>query len=252
MIYPVLLCAVASASTVLGGVMVAFIKNMTPGLLAVFQGFAAGVMITISVVEMLPHSLSEFTYIMGMNGLYAVSAVVLIFICGWLAGIAIAAAADRLCRLDGTNNCTGRISFITTAVMVLHNLPEGMVTIFSGMEDAQMALGMALAVALHNIPEGVVVASSAMAVTNSVYSSMVRCFVAGFSEFAGGVIAAFIFRSMVNGAFVAAVYCAVSGVMMQVSLCELIPCGRKLSCTGHTAAGIAAGAVVIYLGLQLI
>lgn len=252
MIYPVLLCAIASFSTMIGGIAVAFIKNMTTEVLAVFQGFAAGVMITISLVEMMPGSLSEFIHTSDNNIFFGTAVFVLILTGGWFAGIAISYIADRVCCVKKTMNGAGRISLVTTAVMVLHNLPEGMVTIFSGMEDAQMGLGMAFAVALHNIPEGVAVASSVICAGSTKGRGVAHSFVAGLSEFAGGVAAAVIFRNMLSAAFTATVFAAVSGVMMQVSLCELIPNGIKMSEKRYTVYGIAAGAAVIYCGLRLI
>lgn len=249
MIYAVIICAVASLSTALGGIIVVLIKNITDGMMSVFQGFAAAVMITVSFGEMLPHALKIM--FMHTEHFCAAVALIVLFLFGWLAGMLISEGAEGLYRNDSKDTEVKKISIITTTVMVLHNLPEGMLTIFTGMSDAEFGLKMAAAVALHNIPEGVVVASSAVCAGNSKLKGLWHSFLAGFSEFTGGIVAALIFCGKVDDLFISAILCAVSGVMVQTSLCELIPSGLKLADKKYTVYGSVLGLMVIIAGILI-
>ena len=247
MIYPVLLCAFASLSTVLGGLIVALLGEISDRTMSFFQGFAAGVMITVSFAEMFVRcceNMAEY-----MSAFYAVAATVLFMLAGWFAGLGISRTADYIYRDSGEYTQLVRISLVTTAVMVLHNLPEGMLTIFSGMEDAAFGLEMALAVALHNIPEGIVVASGVLYITSSRKRAVWHSFFAGISEFAGGLAAAIVLRGCVSSFAVGCVLAVVGGIMVQTSLCELLPSAVKQSGIKSTVTGFAAGAAVIYISL---
>ena len=141
----------------------------------------------------------------------AVAVVVLLFAAGWFAGKSISCAADCMCRDSEEYTQAVRITLVTTAVMVLHNLPEGMLTIFSGMQDARFGLEMAVAVALHNIPEGVVVASGVLYLTSSRKKAVGQSFFAGISEFAGGLAAAVILKGVASSFAVGGVLALVLG-----------------------------------------
>ena len=247
MIYAVMLCAFAAFSTGVGGIIVAFFRELKSSTMSVFQGFAAGVMVAVSAVEMMPRCFGELAAVAGAERALLGSAV--LFAAGWASGGGISAVADYIYKDKCESGTAKRISLVTTAVMVLHNLPEGMLTIFSGAADAEFGLKMAIAVALHNIPEGVVVASGVMFVTASRRQALWHSFMAGASEFAGGIMAAVLLGGMADTVFTAAVLGVVSGIMVQTSLCELAPAGVKLSGYRHTFCGIAAGAAVIYLSL---
>ncbi len=250
MIYPVMLCAFSSLSTGIGGCIVALFPRISQRTMAAFQGFAAGVMVTVSVVEMLPRCFENMMD--DMPPLYAAVYITLLLTAGWLAGIGISAAADYIYKDKKEYTSAVRISLVTTAVMVLHNLPEGMLTVFSSMEDMRFGLEMAVAVALHNIPEGIVVASGVMYLTHSGAKAVARSFFAGISEFIGGMAAVLVFGGMADGAFIGAVLAAVGGMMLQISVCELVPASVKLAGRLNAAAGFAAGAMIIYISLYAI
>ena len=247
MIYPFLLCAVASFATGAGGVIVAMVKNMTEKTLSVLQGFAAGVMVTISFCEMLPNCFDKF--MAGHDTATAVVYTACVFLLGWMTAIFIGKIVDYVYANNEDATSVEKVSLITTAVMILHNLPEGMLTIFSGFSDQHFALEMALAVALHNIPEGVVVAAGVLCITDSKRKAVFQSFFAGLCEFVGGVTAVLIFADFVNETFISMVLAVVSGVMVQTSLCQLLPDSIKISSPRYAIGGFIAGTVVIYLGI---
>lgn len=247
MIYPFMLCALASFATGAGGVLVVMLKNMTEKTISVFQGFAAGVMVTISFIEMLPNCFENLMVKMGAAK--AAFSTGIIFFIGWLTAIFIGVIADFVYDNSSVTTPLGKVSLITTAVMILHNLPEGMLTIFSGFGDKQFAAEMALAVALHNIPEGVVVASGVLCITSSKKKAVCQSFFAGLCEFIGGVAAVLIFGNFISESLLSAVLAVVSGIMVQTSLCQIMPDSIRISHPKYTFGGFSLGMAVIYLGI---
>lgn len=249
MLYAILLCAVASLATGAGGLIVAMWPDISHRTLSAFQGFAAGVMITVSFINMLPNSMTDFSVMLGTAGACVIVAV--LFAAGW--GISLLMAHIIIPDSDdGQNSAVRKMCLITTAVIVLHNLPEGMLTSFSGFSDRQLGVQMAAAVALHNIPEGVAVASAVICMTSSKPKAVLHSFAAGMAELAGGAAALVLMHGFITPHILNGVLAVISGVMVQVSLCQLIPNGAKIHSIASVIAGAIAGSATIAIGILMI
>ena len=250
MAYAILLCAVASLSTGAGGIIVALWPKMSCRILAVFQGFAAGVMIGISFLNMLPNSYEDLSKRMDLaNALVWLWGL---FILGWVISVIMSyiVVPDKSCS-NGKETIKS-ICIITTMVIIMHNLPEGMLTAFSGYSDRKLGADMAFAVALHNIPEGVAVASSVMCLTASKAKAVAHSFAAGLAELAGGTAALVLMQSFITPHMLNMVMAVISGIMVQVSLCQLIPGGIKLHSAIAVLVGTILGVATISLGILII
>lgn len=251
MIYAVMLCAVASLATGAGGVLVALWPHISVRTLSFFQGFAAGVMITISFANMLPEAYTSFAETYTPLQAAAVSAA--LFAAGWGISLVLEHIAMSGSKFKEKQNVDMyRMSIITTAVIVLHNLPEGMLTGVAGFTDRQLGLRMAFAVALHNIPEGMAVAISSLCITSSKPKVVLHSFAAGLAELAGGVAALVVMHNFITPQMLNCVLGIISGIMMQISLCQLIPAGVKIHSYSTVLAGTIAGFATISLGLLMI
>lgn len=249
MSYAILLCAVASLATGAGGVIVALWPRMSPKVLAFFQGFAAGVMIGISFLNMLPNSFADLSNRSG--NMQAAGALLGLFTLGWALSLLLAHMVVPCGYADDMAHIKS-VCIITTMIIVMHNLPEGMLTAFSGYSDRQLGADMALAVALHNIPEGIAVASSVVCVTSSKLKGIFHSFAAGMAELVGGVVALLILHRFITPQLLNMVLAVISGVMVQVSLCQLIPGGAKLCSVYVALMGVIAGVATISLGIFII
>ncbi|MBQ7284470.1 MAG: ZIP family metal transporter [Oscillospiraceae bacterium] len=251
MFYAVVLCAVASLATGAGGVIVAFSQNFSDKKLAVSQGFAAGVMLGVSFMDMLPHSFNHFgTY---MPPWKTILYIAVLLAAGWVVSLLLAKLAVPQQEDDDENiMAVRRLCFVTTAVVMLHNLPEGMLTSFSGFNNKEFGLQIAFAVALHNIPEGMAVASSVMYITSSKLKAVWQSFAAGIAELLGGVIALAVMHRFITQSFLMATLAVISGIMVQVSLCELLPAGLKISLPRYVFWGLIGGVIIISLGMLTI
>lgn len=252
MFYPVLICTFAGLSTALGAVVVILAGNISNEKMSFSQGFAAGVMVAVSVLDLLPESF--FKYYVYMNALTAFKAVASLFFCGWVAGTAISLLAvpvEFKTDADSSLSSAARMAALTTLVMVIHNLPEGMLTIFTSAEDISFGLKMALAVALHNLPEGMAIASPVLYVTKSRAKAFFQSLMAGMAEPFGGLLAYLILQDILTPAFLNGFMPVVAGVMCQTAICELIPYSAKISNIKHTIYGIITGIITMSIGLFL-
>lgn len=251
MFYPVMICTFAGLATALGAVIVLAPGGISEKGLSVSQGFAAGVMLAVSALDLLPESYSVYyTY---MPALAAFKAVSSLFVIGWIIGNLISSVAvpGGIYTEPDTALSVRRIAIITMAVMVLHNLPEGMLTIFTSSTDIVDGLRMAVAVALHNIPEGMAIASPVLYTTHSSAKAFLSALAAGMAEPLGGILAYTLLKGIVTPSFLNGFMPVVAGVMCRAAVCELIPSAVKLSNIKHTFYGIISGITVMAIGLFL-
>ena len=159
-----LLTTLAGLSTGLGGLVVWLMRTPGPRIMALSQGFAAGVMMTVSLSEMLPSAVEAYAA-SGAAPVGAALRCASLCAAGMLAALLLEkslpedeALAQRLSVPGKTRAAALRGALATTAAIVLHNLPEGILTLFTNAADSALGPSLALAIALHNIPEGLAVA----------------------------------------------------------------------------------------------
>ena len=246
--YPVLLCVMAGLSTALGGLAVVFMGGMNDRKMSFAQGFAAGVMLTVSVADLMVESYNG--YYGYMPAVAAVKAVLALTFTGWIMGSAISrVAVPEKLTADDHMSAVKRTGIITAAVMVLHNLPEGVLTMFTASQDTAMGLEVALAVALHNLPEGMAVAAPVLYTTGNKFRAFASSLLAGLAEPAGGVFAYLLVRNFITRASLNGVMPVVAGIMCQAAICELLPNAIKLSDFKHTFYGTITGITIMSIGL---
>lgn len=251
MLYPILLCAFSSLSTGIGGIIVALSKKITDRTMCMSQGFAAGVMLTVSICDMLPHAYKNS--IKYLDSGEAIVGVFGLFLSGWVIGALLTALVVPKYKGESKNQFTAkRLMVITTAVVVLHNLPEGMLTIFSGINNPEFGLTMAMAIALHNLPEGMAIAAPVLYVTGSKPRAIFQSFMAGLAELFGGLITLFLFRNIISESFINGLLPIIAGIMCQTSICEFIPSSIKISNIKHTIYGIIIGIIMMGIGMFII
>ncbi len=256
-------------------------------LLSFGLGFSSGIMVYVSLVELLP-SASE----LGAESLGEKPAAWLAT-ASFFAGILISALIDKLVpepdnphqavslrdmasavqdgpaegsaessadkSADGFNPLQGRdrsavsrVGVLTALAIGLHNFPEGIATFASSLSDMSLGLSIAVAVAIHNIPEGVSVAVPVFFATGSRTKAVLHSFGSGLAEPIGALLAYFVLLSVLNDVVVASMLAAVAGIMVFISFDELLPTAREYG-KGHTAiAGVVLGMATMAVSLLLI
>lgn len=251
MLYSIFLCTFASLSTAIGGLIVVLLKKISDKTMAISQGFAAGVMLAVSFVDMLPECYNNSIKYMTKD--YVITGIIVLFIVGWIIGIFV----EDLVVPEKTEQTeqmytAKKLSLITTAVIVLHNLPEGVLTIFSGMNNQRFGLSMAMAIALHNLPEGIAVAAPVMYLTNSKMKAFMQSLLTGLAELFGGLLALILLHRFISESFINGLLAIIAGIMAQASVCQLIPTGAKFTQFKDVFIGILLGVIVMCLGMFII
>ncbi len=144
-----------------------------------------------------------------------------------------------------------RTGIITAFVVMLHNLPEGMATLFASLSDARLGLTIAFAIAIHNIPEGIAISVPVYYSTGSRRKAFWYSFLSGLSEPLGAVIGFLLLRPLLGGPTFGIILAAVAGIMIYISLDELLPSAREFGESHLAMAGLAGGMAVMAASLAL-
>ena len=208
------LALVAALATMLGWALAASRRRWSPRVFGFALLLAGIAMIAVSLLDLVPTALRH-----GLSPLPAG--------CGWgRSGRGGRPACDR--RPDGTRRLRLSRSALLVAVAIgLHNVPEGAAPVAAALLSWQAGIVTAIAVGLHNIPEGLAVAVPALAGGASRTRAFWLTAVATGGEIAGAALA-LAFAGMLSGDRTAALLAFVAGVMVTLSLVELLPSSRRL------------------------
>lgn len=150
-----------------------------------------------------------------------------------------------------------RMGLFTALAIAIHNLPEGLATFLAALNDPGLGVAIAVAVALHNIPEGVSVSVPIFYATGNRRKAFLYSFLSGLAEPVGAGLAwlaiLFFFGSggTVPPQVTGALFAGVAGIMVYISLDELLPTSRAYGKGHDSMFGLVGGMLVMSLSLLL-
>lgn len=145
-----------------------------------------------------------------------------------------------------------KTSIFTFIGVFIHNFPEGMATFVGAITEIQLGLILAVAIALHNIPEGIAVAVPIYACTGSKKKAFKWSFLSGISEPLGAIVTWLILAPFINQYLLSSMLGVVGGIMIYISLDELLPVSRSLGKEHISILGIMTGMFVMTISLVII
>ncbi len=213
--YAFLLSTIAGISTLIGFLFI-YINKDRDSIVSKALGFASGVMLTISIIDLIPNS---FLLIIKMQSkLYALFLILI----GFLIGIAISSIIDKKVEKSSKNGLKlYKLGIITMLVIIFHNLPEGIATFITTTNNAKLGMVLTLAIALHNIPEGISISIPIYYSTNSKFKAFLYTFISGISEPFGALIAYLFLSKYINDTLLGIIYSIIAGMMINISINEL-------------------------------
>ena len=253
-ILPLILTLFAGMSTLLGGFITFFVKRNNLKALSIGLGFSAGVMVYISLSELMNEAPQM------LSGFYSsIPSKALAFI-GFLFGIVIAILIDYFIPdhiesdfLNTSRKCQRqkirRAGLITALAVTLHNFPEGIATFLVSSQDLRLGIPVALAIAIHNIPEGIAIALPIFHSTGKKRLAILYTFLSGISEPIGGLIGVLLLRTIMPDQAIGIMTAAVAGIMVYISFDTLLPLAREYGENHHVIIGIVSGMLIMSLGL---
>ncbi len=256
-IFAFLLTAFAGLSTGIGSLIALFAKRTNTRFLCASLGFSAGVMMYVSFMEMMPQAGESLQLAFGekLGTFYLILA--------FFGGMGLITLIDFVVPESGNpheahsvedmnhKDALHRTGMVVALSVAIHNFPEGIATFTSALGSLELAIPITVAIAIHNIPEGIAVAVPIYHATGSRKRAFWFSFLSGLAEPLGALIA-FLFlmpfwSPMVNGIVLA----AVSGIMVFISLDELLPSAEKYGEHHISIAGVVVGMVVMAVSLLL-
>ncbi|MBJ24094.1 MAG: hypothetical protein CMB64_05425 [Euryarchaeota archaeon] len=251
-VFPFMLALCAGLATGIGGLIVFFMKEITPELMAFLLAMAAGVMLLISIVDLwLGHAFSDTNKDGLIDDFLFITLSFLIGVC------TVYLANYFLSRGEEDSNLTEqkrlyKSGILTAVALAIHNFPEGLAMGVAVLDDLQYGVVLMVAIALHNIPEGVAVAAPIQAGDGGRLKATMIAMLTGLTEPLGAIFALLILDSILTDFMVACSLAFVGGIMTVVSFRELIPQAMKQNRPRHMIVGMLFGAAVMQLSLLLL
>lgn len=151
-----------------------------------------------------------------------------------------------------------RMGLFTALAIGIHNFPEGLVTFLAALKDPSLGVAIAIAIALHNIPEGISVSVPIFYATGNRKKAFFYSTLSGLSEPVGAIIAYFILRLCLNSdsmvippQIMGIIFGGIAGIMVYISLDELLPTSRAYGKGHDSILGLIAGMLVMALSLLM-
>lgn len=250
-----LLTMLAGLATVIGSVTALFAKPAKKRFLSSALGFSAGVMLYISFVEMFDKSQAYLGEVYGaIPGMWLACLA-------FFSGMAVIMIIDNLIPSPESNmtaSKTGennkgleRMGVLMALAIGIHNFPEGLATFTSTLDDVSLGAAIAVAIAIHNIPEGIVTAVPIYYATGNKRKAFWVSAVSGLTEPMGAAIGYLILRPFLNNTVYGIIFGFIAGIMVYISVEELIPMAREYDKGNSMILGAAAGMAVMAVSLIL-
>lgn len=266
--YALLLTTLAGMSTGIGSVIAWFIKKPNYAWLAVMLGFSAGVMVYVSFAELLKTSVDDIGF--GMANLVFFGGILFIGVIDMLVphnyeeefigdSVFVNTPHDQRGLVPETGSGSRdksilkRAGLFTALGIAIHNFPEGLVT-FSAAATGDIALGTAIAVAIaiHNVPEGIAVSMPIYYATGSRKQAFLYSFGSGLAEPVGALVGFLLLRPFLTEAMLSGMLAFVAGIMVYISLDELLPLAHKYGREHLVIIGSVLGMAVMAVSLHLL
>ncbi|MCK4757724.1 MAG: zinc transporter ZupT [Thermoplasmata archaeon] len=257
-LFALLLTTIAGLCTGIGGLIVLLQKKPSVSLLTFSLGLSAGVMVYVSFMELLPDAIEGIGEMAGVAaffvGIFFIASIDLMLpkqlnphhfsrITGKKAGQG---------RRQGANCKLMRLGVFTAFAIAIHNFPEGIVTFSATLTDVKLGMVIAIAIALHNIPEGISVASPIFCATGDKMKAFKYALISGIAEPIGGVVSFLLLYSFMSDALLAALLAFVAGIMVYISMDEILPTAHSYGKSHMVLVGMIFGMAIMAISLMLL
>ncbi len=278
-----LFTTIAGLSTGIGAAFAFVTREVNLRFLSFCTGLSAGVMLYVAFMEILPHGISEVE----RHGMGASLANFLGTI-AFFGGIAFIFAIDRLVpdetnphephpaeayeplhhadKVQGGSQLSQqkarhllRTGLFTALAITIHNFPEGLATFLTALEDPSIGVAVTIAIALHNIPEGISVSIPIYYATGSRWRAFFYACMSGFAEPIGALLLwgtlALVYQQVVftpPALLIGLVSAGVAGIMVFISLDELLPTSRAYGKGHDSIYGVVLGMILMAASLLVL
>ena len=224
-VFAFVLTIIAGFSTMIGSLLILKKKKNHDKIVISSLSFAAGVMITVSITDLVPESM-----VLLRSNLQDINIVLISFL-SVILGIVISMLIDYYLpdnpSKQVSNSSLFRVGLISMVAIILHNIPEGIATFVATKSDINLGITLAIAIAMHNIPEGISISIPIYYATKSKKTALLYTFISAMSEPFGALLAFIFLKNFINDVLLGILFSIIAGIMLQISFCELLPSVKK-------------------------
>lgn len=265
------LTLIAGVSTGIGSLLALSAKRTDTRFLSFSLGFSAGVMLYVSFLDLLDTGKRLLIADLG-NRLGAWIAIISFF-----AGMGMIALIDRMipkatnphemasedeikdsdgCLFSNISSVKSksllRTGLVTALALTIHNFPEGIATFFAALRQPALAIGVTVAIALHNIPEGISIFVPIYYATGNRKRAFLTSFLSGLTEPLGALVGFLILSPFLSDTLYGIIFSSIAGIMVFISLDELLPAAREYGNAHISIYGLVAGMAIMAVSLLIL
>lgn len=247
--FALLLSALAGLSTTIGSVFGLLAAKPGPRFMTLSLGFSSGVMVFVSFVELLQQGITAVGFLPAAAAFLGGMGAMLL--------IDLSIPHRYMAEKHAGWSRKGTPALMRTGLLValgigIHNLPEGMAAFAGALQSRGLGVSIAVAIAIHNIPEGLAVSVPVYAATGSRRKAFLWSFLSGLAEPVGAGLGALVLLPFLTPAVLGMVLAAVAGIMVFITLDELVPMSHSYGHEHLGILGVIAGMAVMAASIWLL
>lgn len=246
----------------LGSLFSFFVSGKYKNLLALSLSFSAGIMIYVSFMEILPEGIHLIEDYMG-HGYNWLGLIWFFF------GMFLTAVFEKVVHFfaggfhvhnhhhdhhhhshDHGDSHLTKLGLMSALAIAMHNIPEGLALFITGLNDIALAYPVAVAIIIHNIPLAVAISVPLVYSTGSRKKAFIYTTLVGLMQPIGAVIGYVLLSSFLNDMVFGILLSVVAGIMIFVSLDELLPAAQQDVDHHISVYGAIAGMIVMATALS--
>lgn len=260
-LFPLLLTLGAGLSTGIGSAIAFFARRTNTRLLSFSLGLSGGVMIYVSFVELFQQA--NIT----LQAAWGTHTGTLMTVVAFFAGILLIGIIDRLVpsvenpheahkieemEKQPRNPKLMRMGLMTALAIGIHNFPEGIATFTTAVDNTSLGIAIAVAIAIHNIPEGIAVSVPIYYATGDRLRAFKLSLLSGLAEPVGALLAWAVLMPFMSPTLMGCILAGVAGIMVFISIDELLPAAREYGEAHTSIYGVVAGMALMAGSLLLL
>ncbi|MBU5437071.1 zinc transporter ZupT [Tissierella sp. MSJ-40] len=245
------LTLIVGLSMAVGSGLSFFIKRNNKRFLSLALSFSAGIMIYVSFMEIYPEGKELIEAQLGEHkGTW-------IALLGFFGGMLLTAAIEKIVHIfDGHHHHDhgdhlSKLGLMSAVAIAVHNIPEGLALFTAGLKDISIAIPIAVAVVIHNIPLSIAISVPIYYSTGNKGKAFTYSLLVGLCQPAGAVIGYLLLSKFFNDITFGILFTIVAGIMVFVSLDELLPTSQKYEDHHLSVYSAIVGMIVMAISLGI-
>ncbi len=190
-------------------------KNMN-NFIGFSLAFSGSIMFFISLLELIPNG---FFNLLHEYNIVIASFILILMI---IIGNKLINLIDNKIEKGSSSNSLEKIGVLSMIGLMIHNMPEGILTFLSSSININLGLKLGLAIMLHNIPEGIAIAIPTYYGTRNKMKAFKYTLISGFAEVCGALIGYLFLYRFLSNLLISIILLFVSGIMISISFNEIL------------------------------